>query len=148
MIWKRKIKSIKIAKKYNREIIIYDAKQIEEKIIEAGVTQHYGCSWATYYKLFFDEFLSKDIKRIFYVDDDTVILGSLKELFEMKMDKPLAIVQDSCPFPLIKMTSEEKKRAIYNCGTYLLDVDMWNKNRCKERILEYMLNKQELYHHD
>jgi len=120
---------------------------LKQRLLNRGVSQ-LGGSLATYYKLFIDEFLSESVERIFYIDSDTLVLGSLEELFSMEMNKPLAMVMDSCPFEFIKMTEEERRRPIFNCGTYLVNTKLWKSMNMQDRIEHYLNNYQELYHHD
>lgn len=127
-----------LEEKYHRQIIIYDAELIKKRVIKTGAAIHDG-SYATYYKLFLEEFIPLDIERLLYLDDDTIVLGSLKELFTLQMGKSqLAIARDCDPLPFYDQTPEEKKRCRYNCGVMLINMKNWRENGCQKQIEEYM----------
>lgn len=135
-----------LEKRYNRQIIIYNAEMLRNKIVEIGATIHDG-SYATYYKLFLQEFIPDGVDRILYVDDDTLILGDLSWLFEMEMgDSSLAIAKDSDPLPFINQTKEERLRCRYNCGVMLINMQNWKKNKCQQHIEEYMKLNNNYWH--
>lgn len=135
-----------LEQRYNRKIIIYDAEKLRKRIMDIGATIHDG-SYATYYKLFLQEFIPEEVNRILYVDDDTLILGDLSRLFEMDMgDSPLAITKDSDPLPFINQTEEERLRCRYNCGVMLIDMCNWRNNNCQHDIEEYMRNNNNYWH--
>ena len=133
-----KVKLKQLEEKYQRQIILYDAEKLKHRIISVGAAIHDG-SYATYYKLFLQEFLPGEVERILYIDDDTVILGDLQELFAMDMkDIPLAIVRDSDPLPFYDQTPEEKMRCRYNCGVMLINMKEWREKGCQAKIEDYM----------
>lgn len=133
---KRSLKELE--EKYQRKIILYDANELKQRIKDIGATIHDG-SYATYYKLFLQEFIPDEVERILYVDDDTIILGDLSALFTMDMqDKYFAIAKDSDPMPYLEMTEEEKMRCRYNCGVMLINLVNWKKYNCQSEIEHYM----------
>lgn len=133
---RRKFKELE--EKYNRKIILYDADLLKQRIMDIGATIHDG-SYATYYKLFLQEFIPKEVERILYVDDDTIILGDLSELFTMDISSThLAIAKDSDPLPFYDQTDEEKMRCRYNCGVMLINLENWKKYGCQSEIEDYM----------
>lgn len=133
-----RLKLKKLEEKYNRKIILYDADMLKQRIIDLGATIHDG-SYATYYKLFLQEFIPEEVERILYVDDDTIILGDLSELFTMDMkESHLAIVKDSDRVPYLDETEEEKKRCRYNCGVMLININKWKEYHCQSEIEQYM----------
>lgn len=135
-----------MATSYGREVIFYDTEELKEWLNDQNVTIHDG-SYGTYYKLFFERFLPDDIHRLFYLDDDTLVLGDISELFEMEMNKVFGIALDSAPHLLKNMKAEEMGIDIYNCGTMLINVDLWKAKGVESRIIECMKNS-DLYFHD
>lgn len=81
------------AKKYKREIKFVGKHQIEkalysycDKIGGIGQLNTYAFSskdsYVTYYKLLLADFLPKSIEQALYLGSDTLVLGSLKDLFK------------------------------------------------------------------
>lgn len=128
----------KLERKYKRKIILYDIEELEQKIKDIGWPL-FGDSYATYYKLFIEEFIPDEVERIVYIDCDTAVLGDLSELFIMDMhDAALAIARDCDPLPFHEQTEEERKRCRYNCGVMVINVVNWKKNNCRAEIEDYL----------
>lgn len=127
-----------LEERYGRNIILYNADKLKNRIIDIGATLHDG-SYATYFKLFLQEFIPDEVERILYIDDDTIVLDDLSELFVMDMDDThLAIAKDSDPLPFYDQTEEEKMRCRYNCGVMLINLVNWRKYNCQIEIEQYM----------
>ena len=88
-----------------------------------------------------------NIGRLFYLDDDTLVLGDISELFMMPLEKTFGIAMDAAPHPLRNMQPDESGMTIYNCGTMLINVGRWKELKCTEKIIEIM-KSPELYYHD
>ncbi len=141
---KNKLKSL--AERYGRKIILYDAGELRKRIIDIGAAIHDG-SYATYYKLFLQEFLPEDVEGILYIDDDTLVLGNLGELFRMDIeDAPLAVVKDCDPLPFYDQTETERMRCRYNCGVMLINMKYWREHGCQQEIEEYMRTHRNYCH--
>ena len=103
----------KLERKYKRKIILYDIDELEQKIKDIGWPL-FGDSYATYYKLFIEEFIPDEVSRLVYIDCDTAVLGDLSELFTMDMhDAALAIGRDCDKLHFHEQTEEERRRFRY-----------------------------------
>lgn len=105
--------------------------QILEKEGYTGYT-----SYATYARIFIPQFLTEN-GRVLYLDCDTLVNGPLDNLFETDMaGKPFALSGDCIPRSYKKFIGHPECLPYYNAGVMLIDLDVWRKRRCTERVLE------------
>lgn len=104
------------AEKYNRTITFLPVDQSVKQIKELNAGSWNG-SLATWLKIFVIEDLIPKIDRLLYLDSDTLVLGSLKELCDMDFDgMAMACIIDSLSFEQIKRLNMSQNRYYYNAG--------------------------------
>lgn len=92
-------------------------------------------SYATYARIFIPELLAQ--KRVIYLDCDTLVGGSLKELWEQDLGgKPLALATDCVPWTYKRAINHPKELPYYNAGVMVIDLEAWREHRCTERFLD------------
>ena len=97
-------------------------------------------SYAAYARIFIPQVL-KDEKRILYIDGDTLVNGSLKELFEVDLKScPFALGVDCVPSSYRKVINLPKPIPYFNSGVMLIDLESWRNSRCTERFLDELRN--------
>lgn len=97
--------------------------------------------YTIYAKLFLDQICGSD--RILYLDSDTVITGSLLQLWEMDMGNAY-IAGVRMPY-----TYAEKRRLglekedVYVCdGVLLIHLKKWREDNCQKRCVDYIKDKK------
>ena len=80
----RRIENILSQNKF--EVIEFNKESLVEIQKELNLTIHSHISLATYYRLFISEYLPKELKKIIYLDCDTVILKELFSLYEINIE--------------------------------------------------------------
>ena len=140
----------RLAEKYNRELIYLNIDQIYQRIEQLGVNGWNG-SLATWMKMFVMNDLPESVERLLYLDSDTLIVGSVRELAEINMgDHPVASVIDS-----ISPRSADRlgvSGPYYNAGVILFNLKYWRANNTQNEMLEclkknisrYPVNDQDL----
>lgn len=128
----------KISKKYNTPIYFYP--KIDLSIIPKDIDLK---SWpiVTFARLFCHKILPKSLKKVIYIDCDTLILNELEEVYKINMEgMPIAGVLDCTPASKIKIgyTSNDK---YYSNGILLIDLEYWRKNDVLTGFMEIMENK-------
>ncbi len=128
---KNKLK--KIVERYNRNIYFLSFTIISEGM--KGLNNNFAKS--TYGKLFL--YKLEHLNKIIYIDCDTIIQGSLKELWEMNIDNySMGGVLD-CVYPYEKDTIHMKKKDNYiNCGVLLLNLEIWRKKNITKKCIQYL----------
>ncbi len=106
-------------------------------------------SEATYYRIFFDEYLDEDIKTVAYIDADIICnkdpsklikrftkdLVSSEYIFAAKTEF-IKNNETSDNFERIKLNSTN----YFNAGFLLIDVTKWRENKIKKKVLELFKN--------
>lgn len=128
-----------IAKRYNQKIIIKEMSHIVENMKEWGIPPYRG-SYAANLRLFLPYILNKSVKRVLYLDADTVVNQSIHEFYELPLEtKTVAMVLDSFGNPYkIKNLGFDKQDFYFNSGVILYDLNKWREKRYSEKIIEHV----------
>lgn len=126
-----------LADAFDRELHIVDFEHIEEVLGNGFVKRKFDISVMA--RLFVDVLLGEDIKRVLYLDCDTLILKSLSRFFAMDLkDKLMAAAMEPTINTQIKIDIGIPANAAYfNSGVLLIDLDKYRKLRIRDRILNY-----------
>ncbi len=85
----------RLAKQYSRRLVYLDVGSIYQELEEIGVGGWNG-SVATWMKMFIMKSVPETVNQLLYIDSDTVITNSLRELAELDLgDHPVAAIIDS-----------------------------------------------------
>lgn len=93
---------------------------------------------ATYYRLALSDMLPPEVTRFLYLDTDMIIVGDLRELYELDMQGlPLAAVTEPemKPRPDLGIPADRK---YFNAGMLLVDRAEWVAERISERALDFL----------
>lgn len=138
---KNRQRFLDLAEKYKTTIRFLNTTKIDDYLKTKKIQKYHG-SYAAYYKIFAINFIEEDIERLIYLDSDTIVDGSLKNLIEFDLeDKVVAMALD--------VVSESYKNTIgfnggfyYNTGVMLFDCKKWKIEGWEEKILDHMLRKR------
>lgn len=110
-------------------------------------------SIATYYRLFVERVLPKEVDRVIYMDCDIVVRGSLEPLWNVVLDgyalgavyQGMNFLRD-CDFERLQIP---KERGYFNAGVLLINLDYWRKHDVTRRLFDYIINSfQSIKQHD
>ena len=123
-----------------RRLVIIDGRQWVEHFVSMNLLPYRG-GMAANLRLFFVEYIEDDVERLLYLDCDTIICGSLGELFDMPMDKsPAAAIIDSLSGNEYKeLIGFQQTDVYFNSGVILFDVNNWKSEKCQDRLSELMV---------
>lgn len=98
---------------------------------------------ATYYRLFSELALPKDVERLIYLDCDIVVRGDLSELYNTDLeDCAVAAVYQHNEWGVANKTFERLEipfeYGYFNAGVLLINLDYWRKNNVTNRLLDYI----------
>lgn len=130
-----------LQKKYpNLKIYLIDCDDYTDRIKAANRALIYRGAYAPILRLFFIDFIKRGTKRLLYLDCDTIVLGSLSELFatDMKREEAVAVVVDSLGGYYKRQLHFKDTDQYFNSGVVLFDVDNWINGKYKERILKVL----------
>ncbi|MDA9842435.1 glycosyltransferase family 8 protein [Gammaproteobacteria bacterium] len=128
----------KLSKKYNRQIRILDvSKQIREYLKDCNLPPFRG-GFEVYSTLFLSR-LFPELDRAIYIDADTLVLGSLKSLWEKSLEENvIGAVPDYGNYGLYS-SSEDKSLLnqdghYYNSGFLIYDFNNWRSQKIDNLI--------------
>lgn len=134
-----------LEEQYGRRIIFIDTTEIVVKLESLGVPKYRG-SYTTNFKMFVDDFIPEYVDRLLYIDSDTVVSGSLEELFSFDFNfKPIAMALDSLVGEYKVMVGKNPDSPYYNAGVILFNMEIWRNQKCSERIVEHTKNVRAHY---
>ncbi|MDD3417204.1 MAG: glycosyltransferase family 8 protein [Lachnospiraceae bacterium] len=123
---------------FSRDIIIHNCEELDERLESLGVLRYRG-SYATFYKLFMDEFMECTEGRLLYMDSDTVIEGDLRPLLDMDMGmNAIAMGQDVLTYRYKRSLGFQDKEPYYNAGVILFDIARWSNGDYRERVQHHI----------
>ena len=122
-----------IVNKYNRKIVFVSFKDIAWDLNVIRGERHIN---SVYAKIFFSR-IDDDMSKILYLDSDTVISGSLMELWNKDLNgKTIGAVKTKCKNILKKELGLKPSDTLINDGIVLLDLDKWRKNNYLNKCLD------------
>ena len=129
----------RIAKTNGGTLRIIDTKNELAKIKDIGASGY--VSFSAYSRLFLPSLIKDEFDRIVYLDGDTLILSSLQPLFDMNLaGRPFAIGYDCLCNKYKKLVDLPPDAPYFNSGVLVIDANEWLRQRCTERILEFMVS--------
>ena len=126
--------TISIVKSYGREIIFITAPTIDE-LFDFKFNSRYQLGHS-YMRMGLGTILPKDIDKVLCLDSDTLVMGSLKELWNLDMGENILAGVSDC----INVKAYSKKfllaaNDIYcNAGIFLINLKEWRRNEIEKKI--------------
>lgn len=94
-------------------------------------------SYAVYARIFIPDLLGEEEGRVLCLDSDTLVDGSLEELFRFDMgSRPLALAPDVVHPAYKRVISLDAGKPYYNTGVLLMDLAAWRKAACTARLVD------------
>ncbi len=125
-----------LAESFGRQITFLEIGDLKERIGFDFDT--YGWNEIIIARLFLGELLPPEVKRVLYMDSDTVTCGSLKHLEELDLKGHVlgAVIEATMNRRRRKAIGLEKEPYV-NSGVLLVDVEKWRRERMGEKVLEF-----------
>lgn len=136
-----------VAEKYGRQLHYIPFAPYKETL---SLNNKWELPISAYARLFVAQMLPESVDRILYMDCDTVVCDSLKELWETDMQgKTIAAVEDvtSCVF---QPETDSPQPYRYICsGVILIDLKKWRAIDAQKLMLDYLDGRcGQVRHHD
>ena len=126
-----------IATAYGRVLKFCPLKDLRERFHGDLDTGSFDIS--TMGRLFVGELLPESAERVLYLDCDTVILRSLKKLWQMPFDGAvMAAAQEPTIYRQVReYLGLNADDAYYNAGVLLIDLKRWREEGIRDQVLRY-----------
>lgn len=123
-----------IVDKYDREMLVIPFTEWEDDLPVDSTGRHIK---SVYAKIFFGRI--QGIDRILYIDSDTVVVGSLKDLWNIDMEKYAIAGVQTINTPTAKAKiGLDKDALVINDGVALLNLALWRKLNYEEKCIDFI----------
>lgn len=127
-----------IVNQFNQKIIFYNLNDYNKVFDNINMT---ASSIATYSRVFLTSILSKDIEKVMYLDVDSVVCGSLKEVWNLDLEENLiAGVEDLVPIKFKNIIGLGKENTYVNAGFLVINLKQWRREKLESSIVEFIMN--------
>lgn len=140
----------KLCQRYHSELTIYDVD--ESKLEGVKFRKFIPLTKAAYYRILLPEIIDKSISKILYLDCDIIVLGNIKELFDIRLDNyALAACEDLCPADdchrrQLEMDINDKA---FCSGLMMVNLKFWRDHSSEMALLEFSKkDRTPIYYHD
>lgn len=126
----------KLVKKYKRNIDIIELDDLN-KYFDFNFDTN-GWNPIVLSRLLLDKILPESLDKILYLDGDTIVRGSLEELWNMDLNgKTIGMsIEPTIDRKRIKILELDDK-PYYNAGVLMVDLKRWRKIKAGDRIINY-----------
>ena len=130
-----------IGAEFGRTLTVIELGDLKERFDYQIDTRGFDISAMT--RLFSAGVLPPEVKKALYLDCDTVVLGSLKGLWETDLAGNLVgMVMEPTVYTEIKAAIDlQQKEAYYNSGVLLMDLDGWRREEVQNQFMEFYSRK-------
>ena len=96
-------------------------------------------SFSQYSRLFIGDVLDNSVERVLYLDCDTLILASLKDLWNIELKgNIIAALKDAFSKYYRKNINLVNDDLMFNSGVMLIDLKAWRDNKIKEKAISFI----------
>ena len=134
--------------------IKYPNVQLDLNYVDVSVFKNFnlekGYTIATYHRIIVAQVLYPEVKKLLYIDADTLCVGKLEELQELSFDdKMIMAVPDRGHWlpQHMKELGIPQEQGYYNAGVLYIDLAKWNEFKMSDKMIE-MLNSRKLSFQD
>lgn len=140
-----RIKLEAIAKQYDRKICFYNINtSLLEKALDSPGLQNPDWTFSVYYRLLLGSVLPENIDKVLYLDCDTIVCGSLNELWSTDIANYAIGAVPDCSGDDIRFYNRlnyDFSLGYFNAGVLLINLLYWRRNNIESQLLEYMNSK-------
>ena len=106
-------------------------------------------SIAAYARLFIGSMIPNGIDKVIYLDSDTLVRGSLLDLYNYELDSfTIGGVRDSFSVLNKKVFGVKRGELFVNSGVLLVDLSKWREEEIEKKIYQILTEKQEVFQGD
>lgn len=142
------LKSFSKNKKCKIELITVDDTILKS----CPIKQADHVSLSTYYRILLPSIISKDVKKILYLDGDILCVSELQDFYNTDLsEKSCAVVHDerNNDSEIYQRLEYKKENGYFNAGVMLINLDYWRSHDIQNKTLKYISeNKEKCLWHD
>ena len=142
----------RIADEFSCRVTFIETKKLDEMDFNVlGLERNLNeSSLTTYARLFMSTLLPKDVDKVLYLDCDSLIVDSYKELWEIDIsDYYIAGVLDGINTAVKESLGFNRNEKYINAGFLLVNLKKWRDDNVEETFIKFMAeNQHRFYQHD
>ena len=116
-----------------------DARTYDDLLASKGLDKWGSASYYVYWKLFAAQLL--DVDEVWYLDSDVLCLNKAEYPV---VNKAIGAVLDSAHACFNKIAHIDEDYFFFNTGSMYINVRKWKKERCIDKVLNYIRNMEYL----
>lgn len=94
---------------------------------------------SAYLRLFIEEILPKDIKKLIYLDVDTVVLGDIVELYKINLNgKIIGAIKDYIADYILRIYFYKGLNSYFNSGVMVIDFQKWQEFQVLKKSVDFI----------
>lgn len=133
--------------KYKQLIFFYNILECLDKIRETVLNQSQSSGAEAYWnamgleayaRFFIVDVVPKSISKIVYLDCDTIICNSIRNIFSYGDEKIIAATLDYWPANYMESIGCKSEDKYFNAGVQLINLDLWRKENISGRYMDYI----------
>lgn len=130
-----------IAGQYGRKLVFAEIGDLKSRIDFQVDTGGYDISIMS--RLFMGEMLPGSVEKVLYLDCDTVVAQSLRELWNMELEgKMMGAVMEPTIYKEVKDSiGLGEQQPYFNSGVLLVDLKKWRESGVQRQLLEFWERK-------
>lgn len=130
-----------ISRKYGRRAPVWIPAQDISNVLSLKVKTDRG-SLSQYARLFVSSTLPVELDRVLYLDCDTVIMKSIRELWNLNLrGRTVGALMDAFSVHYRANIGLQRSDIMFNSGVMLIDLNRWKEQRVEEKLLEFIAGK-------
>lgn len=100
-------------------------------------------SLSQFSRLFVGNIFSKKIKRVLYLDCDTIVISSIKNLWNLNLKgKTISALKDAFSKYYRKNIELSENDIMFNSGIMLIDLERWRQKEIEKKVLSFISRKK------
>lgn len=137
---------LQVTSKYAAQLHFCPVSNVLQQLAALGVRKWLNNSLATYARIFIADLLPSSVKRVIYLDGDTIVNQELLSLWQMPMKNyALAAVVEAAHQRIKISRNIPQSGNYYNAGVLMINLPMYQKQHLKNKMLEHLRSVQADY---
>lgn len=137
-----KEKLLSICRTYQRSNAVFIPAENISDTLSIDVAADRG-SLSQYARLFISSALPDELNRVLYLDCDTIIKQSIRELWNLNLQgKTIGALMDAFSKYYRPNINLQPNDIMFNSGVMLIDLEQWKKQEVEQRLLEFIIEKK------
>lgn len=135
-------KILSVCSTYQRSNAVFIPAEDISGILSMDITADRG-SLSQYARMFLSSALPDELDRVLYLDCDTIIRQSIRELWNLDLQgKTVGAVMDAFSKYYRANIGLQPNDIMFNSGVMLINLEQWKKRKVEQKLLQFITDKK------